>query len=846
MKKRLMSLLIISVLTLGAFITFVGCSSNDDYDPVASEVARLSNQLNEAREVEVARSAVITGLREQLTALNTAETAVTTLRNNRLPAATHALTTAQNNARNAYQTAQTALTNANASITRTELDLELVNIEADGVGLLRIELRTRYTAAANAARTATTAVQTATTALTNAENTLYDAQAEYAAIQTPQRRAAVTAATTARNNAETALTQAGVAAETASQARDDARADLNLAMGYTRAQLITWLEARKTSLEASIPGLTTARNDARTAYEQSTGARADARTSAEVFVNANITRVLVQEEGLADRWNYTRNLFASPSTRPNETARAVLTTTALGNAINNSVNAMIVAETNLTAGLADAGITGLNANINAAGVVTFTPAAPSASQLATAYATALSRLSNAYFSATTDAVRNTARVALDHALLAGDFTAHIAWLLGRIENAEQVLENNLNAFLAASNDALTGAEAHLISLLPGNTISVAAVEAERNRINVLINAAYMQLDIAAQNTARIQAALNAIFDREVGYTFVENVNWQAIANQPIPAGQRYSRFQQFTRVPLSPQRVIVGCHGILDIMKTLGLQNYVVGISYITATPDLDEVFPQSGPGALTNINAHEPHTPNFETVMRLRPDLIIASPRMAAGGARNGHISRLNYIAPTIFITARTGGDEYISGLIDSVHTLGQIFQVGDVAAGLVNNLQSRIAATNALAASLNANALIVQLNVQTVALFGASGRYSFIHREFGVGEALLQDTAASHTVANNANPHGTDVGPGFFAGVDADIIFVVDRGSMTDGVPSPVILETHTLFRNLSAVQNNLVIPLSCPSWYMVIGGLNATIYQVEVVYNALRQLQAVRAGS
>jgi len=315
-----------------------------------------------------------------------------------------------------------------------------------------------------------------------------------------------------------------------------------------------------------------------------------------------------------------------------------------------------------------------------------------------------------------------------------------------------------------------------------------------------------------------------------GYIMVQNRFYNEHRLQTHGPGYVSRPVTREIQVPKNPQRVAVFCHAILDIMLEFDLADRVIGIAHMSTAPYIEAAFPMSGENALPDLGAHEPHTPNFETVIAINPDLIIISGRQRA--RPNAFFARLSAIAPTIDLAVRTGEENFVADFKENVEIIAKIFGLEGEADDRLAAIQSQIDATAALAYEMgNPSVLIVQLNGGGIAAHGGAGRYSLIHRELGLREAV--------TNVNPAN-HGTPIGAGFFYANDADIIFWIDRGFAVGDGASDINILGHAIFQGVTAVSNRHVFGLNSLSWYFVSGGLRFMEQEITFIYNVLREVQ------
>jgi len=449
------------------------------------------------------------------------------------------------------------------------------------------------------------------------------------------------------------------------------------------------------------------------------------------------------------------------------------------------------------------------------------------------------------------------------------------WTIANSNLADLRANYEGDAQLVAARGALVAAQATLATIPTNVAWSVAnsnltSANAHYNLLSAHLGAlreerAEVQYEIETLNT-RIRGAgienyvrmlvdhLNRRFVRQGDYIIVPNRFFaEQVAGRPTIARPDSVAPSRAISVQVAPQAVAVMCPSHLDILVSLGVYDRVVAFTHLDRPAFLYNYFPDN---TLPDLWASEPHSPDFTVIDELdRLDLVLFSSRARDRDTRFGrdYFGRLSYIAPTLDLGSRSGVDTFMQDVIENVLILGAIFDVQDRAFDEVVEFVTRQREINALATSLEATALIVQFNgVRNMALFGAASRYSFVHRELGIGQATGPYGDANPAIANVAYQHGTPAGAELLRDVNPDIIFVVDRYALnshrryTDGtmMDTPIDILSHELFAGMDAVYYGNIHYLDPVNWYLILCGFRSLKYQFEEVYTALRALEASRA--
>lgn len=200
---------------------------------------------------------------------------------------------------------------------------------------------------------------------------------------------------------------------------------------------------------------------------------------------------------------------------------------------------------------------------------------------------------------------------------------------------------------------------------------------------------------------------------------------------------------------------------------------------------------------------------PDFEALAALNPDLVIA------GGRSSELVPDLAKIAPAIDMTI--WGDTVGEGLA-RLETYGVLFGKESVADALRAAFDEKLAEATA-AASESGTALILMTNGPKVSVYGAAGRFGWIHTAIGLPEAVnaVEDTT-----------HGEAISFEFIRDANPDVLIVIDRlGAIgRDGEASAVTLD-NALVHETTAWKNGKVVYLDPARIYIAGGGIQSMTY-------------------
>ena len=208
---------------------------------------------------------------------------------------------------------------------------------------------------------------------------------------------------------------------------------------------------------------------------------------------------------------------------------------------------------------------------------------------------------------------------------------------------------------------------------------------------------------------------------------------------------------------------------------------------------------------------------PDLEALNALNPPAIFSGGRMAEKYAD------LEQIAPTLDLSLDEG-DMYNSSK-DLLAKLGKLFGKTDKANDLQADIDNAIADAKSVTAG-KGNGLVILVNGNKLSAQGASSRFSFVHKQFGVpmADESIEDAK-----------HGQPVSFEYIQKVNPDWLFVLDRTSAIgeEGEGAKQVLDNE-LMHQTKAWQNDHIVYLS-PDSYLAYGGYNQWMTDANSVIEA-----------
>ncbi|MBP6407241.1 MAG: ABC transporter substrate-binding protein, partial [Fusobacteriaceae bacterium] len=247
-----------------------------------------------------------------------------------------------------------------------------------------------------------------------------------------------------------------------------------------------------------------------------------------------------------------------------------------------------------------------------------------------------------------------------------------------------------------------------------------------------------------------------------------------------------------------PKRVVVFDYGLLDIVDAVG--GNVVGV----VKDNLPQSLKKFNDKKYTNIGTL--FEPNYETLIKLKPDLILIS------GRQEKVYKELNKIAPTIYLTV--DGPTYMNDLKKNSLLIGDIFNKKSVVEGKLASIDKSIKSLNKK--TTNNNAMFLLVNGNALSVYGKGSRFDMLYSVFGF------KSADTNIPVDN---HGNKVSYEYILSKNPDYLFVLDRSKLIDSKITAKETLDNNLIKSTKAYKNKKIINLNLENWYLASGGLTVT---------------------
>lgn len=247
-----------------------------------------------------------------------------------------------------------------------------------------------------------------------------------------------------------------------------------------------------------------------------------------------------------------------------------------------------------------------------------------------------------------------------------------------------------------------------------------------------------------------------------------------------------------------PKRVVVFDYGLLDIVDAVG--GNVVGV----VKDNLPQSLKKFSDKKYTNIGTL--FEPNYETLIKLKPDLILIS------GRQEKVYKELNKIAPTIYLTV--DGPTYMNDLKKNSLLIGDIFNKKSVVEGKLASIDKSIKSLNKK--TTNNNAMFLLVNGNALSVYGKGSRFDMLYSVFGF------KSADTNIPVDN---HGNKVSYEYILSKNPDYLFILDRSKLIDSKITAKETLDNNLIKSTKAYKNKKIINLNLENWYLASGGLTVT---------------------
>jgi iron complex transport system substrate-binding protein len=265
-----------------------------------------------------------------------------------------------------------------------------------------------------------------------------------------------------------------------------------------------------------------------------------------------------------------------------------------------------------------------------------------------------------------------------------------------------------------------------------------------------------------------------------------------------------------TAVKTNPEKVVVFDLGILETLDALDIK--------VAAVPKSSLPTHLSKYKNEDIVDAGTLFEPNFEKLYELAPDLIIISARQASV------YDKLDDIAPTIYL--QINNTDFINGFKENLEVLSLIFTKQNNFKEFIEEVEKDIEKLHETASQSDLKGLFIMVDVDTISVYGKGSRFDVVYNDFGV--KVVDENIEAST-------HGQTINFEYLLEKNPDIIFVLDKGFVTEGKGTAFELLNNEIVNKTSAAKNGKIIYLTPYSWYITTGGLDSIKTMISEVASA-----------
>ncbi|WP_415425861.1 ferrated catecholamine ABC transporter substrate-binding lipoprotein SstD [Staphylococcus borealis] len=284
--------------------------------------------------------------------------------------------------------------------------------------------------------------------------------------------------------------------------------------------------------------------------------------------------------------------------------------------------------------------------------------------------------------------------------------------------------------------------------------------------------------------------------------------------------------KEMVDVPKHPKRAIVFDYGAVDVLKTFGVQDQIIGLPKGEKNAALPEFLSEFKDEKY--INTGNLMQINFDKVAKAKPEVIYISGRTAT--VKN--IDELKKAAPNAKIVYVGASEKnYINDMKSVTTKLGKIYGKEDKAKSLNDALDKKIADTKAKVEKIDKKTMYLLVNEGELSTFGPGGRF---------GDLIYNTLGFKPTDTHvKASPHGQNINNEYITTKNPDIILAMDRGQVVSGKSSAKQTLSNDVIKGVNAVKHGNVYELDPKLWYFSAGSTSTTIKQIDELNHIIEKL-------
>ncbi|WP_042142329.1 siderophore ABC transporter substrate-binding protein [Paucisalibacillus sp. EB02] len=263
-----------------------------------------------------------------------------------------------------------------------------------------------------------------------------------------------------------------------------------------------------------------------------------------------------------------------------------------------------------------------------------------------------------------------------------------------------------------------------------------------------------------------------------------------------------------------PKNIVVFDYGFLDTLDALGVEG-IVGVAKDSTLPEHLEKYAGDEYASIGTLKE-----PLLEDIAALDPDVIFISGRQAP------YYEQLKEITPNVVFVGAVQED-YWNTFLASVDIAAKMFEKEAEAEEYLAKFDAALEEVKNLAGNYETS-LVTMYNEGNLSGFSTNSRFGYVYDVYGF-QPVTEDIESSS--------HGSNFGFEAILELDPEVLFVIDRTAAVGGESNIDKDLENDIIKQTVAYQNDRVVYLDGPLWYLSGGGLQSELAKIEEILAELK---------
>ncbi|GGA84708.1 siderophore ABC transporter substrate-binding protein [Ornithinibacillus halotolerans] len=263
-----------------------------------------------------------------------------------------------------------------------------------------------------------------------------------------------------------------------------------------------------------------------------------------------------------------------------------------------------------------------------------------------------------------------------------------------------------------------------------------------------------------------------------------------------------------------PENIVVFDYGFLDTLDALGVEG-IVGVAKDSSLPEHLSKYAGEDYGSIGTLKE-----PLLEDIAALEPDVIFISGRQAP------YYEQLKDITPNVVFVGAVQED-YWNTFLASVDIAAKMFEKEAEAEEYLAKYDEALKEIEELAGNYETS-LVTMYNEGNLSGFSTNSRFGYVYDVYGF-KPVTEDIESSS--------HGSNFGFEAILEFDPEVLFVIDRTAAVGGESNIEKDLENAIVKQTVAYQNDRVVYLDGPLWYLSGGGLQSELAKIQEILDELK---------